>query len=280
MQLTDQEIISRLDVLPAFPSVVVGLLAALDDEGATLGTLAHHVERDPVVAGRVMALANSAVMRSHGQHVHDIVTATSMIGVSRVREIVLGISLAEFTHAGKATPAYWEHSVGTAIAAQELARSCGISTEMAFVTGLLHDIGQLWLANGHPLQFAAARHAVIHDGVPVLEAEKRIFGLDHCHIGALMCSHWQLPEEMINAVRLHHAPDAMADNKLVALVHVAEVLANALDLGRHEENQVSYLSAAACARLNIDWNEEHMPYLFGKIEARAQNAAVVFKQTS
>lgn len=276
MQLNDQEIIERIDRLPAFPGVVVSLLAALDDEDATLGTLAQHVERDPAVAGKVMALANSAVMRAHGQHVHDLVTATSMIGLTRVREIVLGVSLAEFTHAGHASPTYWEHSIATAIAAQELARGCGVPTEKAFVTGLLHDIGQLWLNNNYPLQFASARRAVINGEEPVLLAERRIFGTDHCHVGSLMCRHWQLPEEMIDAVSLHHEPDALAQNKLIALIHVAEVLANALDLGRREENQVVHLSAAACTTLGLDWGSEQMIYLFGKIEARTGHATQAY----
>ncbi len=59
------------------------------------------------------------------------------------------------------------------------------------------------------------------------------------------------------------------------LVHVAEVLSNALDLTGCAENRVVTLSAAACRTLGITWNESILP-LFGRIEARSSHANAFF----
>jgi hypothetical protein len=58
-------------------------------------------------------------------------------------------------------------------------------------------------------------------------------------------------------------------------VHVAEVLANALDLTGREENRVTSLSSAACNALGLTWDESTRA-LFGRMEARSRHANALF----
>lgn len=277
LHIDKDQVLAQMAQLPAFPRVVSSLLEALDDEGATIGTLVHHVESDPVVTARVLSLANSVVTRSYpGQNVTSVETATSMIGVSRIREIVLAVSLAEFVQGCRASSSYWEHSVVVGVCTQELARHIRLSQDYAFVAGLLHDIGQLWMASFYPQEFSLVRQAVIDGDLPVIQMERQLFGVDHGQIGAWMVEYWGLPPTMSAAVLHHHDPDAYPGDQLVAVTHVGEVLANALDLADRPENQVISLSAAACATVGIDWNDD-LRYLFGKIEARSQHAIRLFR---
>lgn len=277
IQLSEAEVIKRAIRLPAFPRVVNDILKTLDDENATLGALVRFVETDPVITARILSVANSAALgaRRSGQ-LRNVQMAISLIGLGRVREIALAVSLAVFAQQSQMSAHYWEHSVAVAITAQELGRYTRTSPDYALVAGLLHDIGQLWMARFYPLEFQMARTALNVGKHNIIEVEQHYFGIDHCTIGAILASQWRLPAQVIAAVRHHHDPRPALDNKLVDLIHVAEVFANALDLTERQDNQVTTLCEEACTAIGLNW-EENLGFLFGKIEARTENACRIFR---
>lgn len=277
LQLSDHEIIERSKSMPAFPKVVTDILATLDDDGATLGSLVSHVEHDPVITARILSIANSAAMAGHsGSNVNDVRKAISLIGLAKIREITLAVSLAEFTHGCRMASYFWEHSVAVGICAMELGRFTHHSADYALVAGLLHDIGQLWMAHFYPLEFQMVRSATSNGNEGINEIERRYFGVDHCHIGRQLATYWGLPQAVVDAISFHHDPDAGLAEKLVAIIHVAEVLSNALDLTGRDGNLVAHISGAACDQLGIDWTQDFGP-LFGRIEARTEYACRVFR---
>lgn len=275
--LTESEINERSINLPAFPRVVNDILATLEDENATLGALVHFVECDPVITARIVSIANSAALGGrHGKQLRDVHMAVSMIGLSRVREIVLAVSLAQFAQDSRMSSYFWEHSVAVAITAQELGRFTHISPDYALVAGLLHDIGQLWMARFYPLEFQMVRSTVDCSERGIIDVERQYFGMDHCEIGAILTTRWGLPQAVVSAVQSHHDPRLVLDEKLADLTHVAEVFSNALDLTGRAENQVAALSEEACAAIGFDWNQD-LNALFGRIEARTEHACRVFR---
>ncbi len=102
------------------------------------------------------------------------------------------------------------------------------------------------------------------------------FGVDHAEIGAWLAEHWKLPTSLISGIRHHHDAGTESYELLVPLLHVAEVLSNALDLGGRAENRVTRISSTACSRLGIVWDENIRP-LFGRIEARSAHATSIFR---
>jgi len=275
--LTDQEIIERSTGMPAFPKVVTDILATLDDDGANLGSLVGHVERDPVITARILSIANSAALAGHASSsVNDVRKAVSLIGLAKIREITLAVSLAEFAHGCRMASYFWEHSVAVGICAMELGRFTHHSSDYALVAGLLHDIGQLWMAHFYPLEFQMVRSATTTGSEGINEIERRYFGVDHCHIGRQLAIYWGLPKAVVDAIYFHHDPDPGLAENLVAITHVAEVLANALDLTGRDGNLVAHMSGAACEKLGIDWTQDLAP-LFGRIEARTEYACRVFR---
>lgn len=280
--LNEAQVIELAESLPAFPQVVTDILGVLDNDSAGLRKLASHVERDPVITAKIFAQVNSAAARTRTESSpRDVYTAISLIGLSNVRRIVLAHSTVSFL---KELPKnvhsshFWEHSVAVGICAQELARTYATSSDYALVAGLLHDVGQLWMTCFYPEELQRVHNAIIGQRVSIIEAERAEFnGLDHAIIGQILATYWGLPEPVTAAIRYHHAPDPGLPNNLVAITHVAEVISNALDLTKREDNQVSILSELACEELAIDW-EEDMGRLFGEIEARTEYACASFRQ--
>jgi putative nucleotidyltransferase with HDIG domain len=275
--VTREEVIRQSRLMPSFPAVVNEILATLDDPDANFNTLVRCISHDPVIAARVLSVANMVATRGRRDvEVNNIFTASSLIGMAKVRSITLISSLGGFLRQA-GTPRlpthFWEHSVAISVCAEELANHVAtpISADAALIAGLLHDVGQLWL---HALDAKASgdcwsRAKSSQQGIEVLERET--FGVDHAVIGGWLAEHWKLSPMIVDAIQHHHNPDAAPEQPLVALVHVAEVLGNALDLGHRERNRVTYLSSAACEQLELVWDDAVRP-LFGRIEARSSHA--------
>lgn len=263
--LSRAEVLADSQRLPASPGIVARLLAALDDPDSNQNRLVRHLGRDPVLAARVLAQAAAVSGRARRDaRAADLYAALSVLGFAGLRRIAATAAVADADD--PVLRRFWTHSAAAGVCAQQLALHVRQAPEPALIAGLLHDVGQLWLAWCRPEAFHAARRRLA-DGVPVEQAERDLLGVDHAQIGAWLAESWHLPPPLCAAIRAHHAPDGLLGEPLVPLVHVAEVLSNALDLGGN--GRVGYLSPGACAALGLDWDARVLP-LFGRIDAMSQ----------
>ncbi len=279
--LTQDQVLEHSRALTAFPSIITEILSTLDDPEANLKALVDHIKHDPLIAARVLSRANvaSTHTQSHSA-IRDIYTATSLIGMRSVREMVLIGSVVGFM--GQIAPAglpasFWQHSVAAGVCCEELSHSApvAVSPTAALIAGLMHDIGQVWLYRFNAEAFRAAWLAALDKAIGIEQAEREFFGADHALIGSWLAERWSLPDSIVLAIRHHHAPDKALNEPLVPLVHVAEVLSNALDLTGREENRVTALSLLACRQLGLTWDSEAHS-LFGRMEARSRHATSTF----
>ena len=277
-----KRVIERSDALASFPRTVSEILATIDDPDGNLNVLVGCINHDPIIAARVLSVANRAAARARRDtDVTDIYTATSLIGMTRVREITLISALKEFVGSMISDDRgvrLWQHSVAVGVCCEEIAAhvDAAISIDSSLIAGLLHDIGQFWFQAIEPEAFRACRLEAGVRNVGIEQVERAHFGVDHSTVGRWLAEHWELPEDICVAIGGHHAPDLVAGGFMVPLVHVAEVLSNALELsGGGDSNHVSYVSSAACKKLGLDWGENSQS-LFGRIEARAQHANTFF----
>ncbi|MBV1776728.1 HDOD domain-containing protein [Burkholderiaceae bacterium DAT-1] len=280
--LTQEEVIKRSEALPVFPGVVNELLATIDDPNANVKILSTHVSRDPVLTGRVLAVANAAAQSHGGKIIRDIHSAVTLIGLGKVRNLAIKSCINDFVKQSGVhhiAVSFYEHSVGVGICAQEVATTvpAHVDTDFALVSGLLHDIGQLWLFRFKEDVFKSAWSEALQHNIAIERSETTRFGIDHSVIGAWLAEYWRLPEQIIAAIRYHHEPENALPDELVATLHVAEVLSNALDVSGRKENRVTTLSSAACDTIGLDWTSEETMSLFGRIEARCRLASEFFE---
>ncbi|GHT95529.1 hypothetical protein AGMMS49545_18650 [Betaproteobacteria bacterium] len=102
--------------LPAFPGVITELLDDLNDDNSSMLALARHVERDPVVTGRILSAANRMLRHEGWPEVRDVYTAVSLIGFSRIREIVLTTCIVSFTGIFCSKRFYWAALLAAVVA--------------------------------------------------------------------------------------------------------------------------------------------------------------------
>lgn len=260
------EVPKLAEALPPFPSIVLQLLDRLRDEEASLDSLVRLARNDPVISSNILSSANHIRRLRLQSDLSDPFAAASLIGLNRVRNIVISAGMHQFLEKGKGGSFLFHHSQAVAIVAQELAALCGVSTEMAYVAGILHDIGQLCF---HILDEQAFKDAYEQSSIDgkLLEREVDIFGLDHCRIGALLAEYWNLPEEFVSAILTHH-DEATVTSKLQAIICLAESLARALDIPPSPKNRVTKINTLALETLGLQWASPEMLDCFGRSHAR------------
>lgn len=265
-KLSLEAVMAKASVLPALPQVVMHILDSLADENSGAEELAEHIASDPAVVARLLAAANAGAM-GHSGRVTSVRQAIMMLGVARIRTITMATAVIDrFT----AVPPFdaqqlWLHSVGVAVCAEEIARHAGLGAEECYTAGLLHDIGQLLMFGVDPFGYSEAMRQRIERDVGIIAIERELLGLDHAQVGSELARLWKLPQSVADAIAGHHGAEEV-DSEMADAVHIAEVLAHALDLGSSPSNQVPDMSDLSAARMGIDWSEfaEHFP----RIEAR------------
>ena len=184
------------------------LVELLESETATLGEVETLLKAEPVLCGKVLQIANSAYY-GLPRAVSSIYQALMLLGMHAVRGIVLGVAAASTLRGNRVVSGVerelWRHSVTVAGYAQRIASACRWGhrvSEDAYIVGLLHDIGSLFLA----ARFSGVYHSLLQAAEDLLSAERELFGYDHADIGAMIAEHWKLPERIVRVIGEHHAP--------------------------------------------------------------------------
>jgi putative nucleotidyltransferase with HDIG domain len=253
-------------ILPPFPKVVMQVLDLASTEDVSLDVLIGFARNDPVILSGILATSNRLRRINAQTDIHDPFIAASLIGINQVRRIVVTAAMNKFSEEEKGAQFLLNHSRAVAIVAQELAGLCGVSSEKAYVAGILHDVGQLCFLIMDPVAFQEVYRQSAIDG-SLLEREAATFGVDHAQIGGKLAEHWSLPEDFVSAILTHH-DDSVVTSKLQAVVNIAESLTRALDIPQSQKNRLTKLNARAVAALEISWDSQAMLDCFGRCRAR------------
>ncbi len=227
-----EKALRSLSALPPFSPILSRLLATLAAEDVSFAALGELIEKDTVVAGNILHLVNSALYARRGT-IGSVRHALSLLGVNKLRNAVLGMSIARAWNRVK-MPASWSmmrfnmHSAAVAILSDLLAQRVRVEyPEGAFVAGLLHDAGRLLIAMALPRENALIleRRAQCQNGggdLSMIECEREVLGFTHAELSAEALKYWKLPEEIQIAVRDHHSSPAESISGLIPLSHVVD----------------------------------------------------------
>jgi putative nucleotidyltransferase with HDIG domain len=219
-----------LDKLPPFPLVATRLMQLLGREDPDITEVGRMISAEPVFATRVLQMANSPLFALTAQ-VKTLSHAIVVLGLARVKAITVTRALGDFVAPAlsvRSLRGCWQNSLAGALLAEKLARACKMDPNIAYVAGLLRDIGRLALLVKYPDSYANLLAVSGENGFDLLATERDLFDVDHCQAGAWLMERMPFPAELAEAVAHHH--DAPTDQtfRIVHLVRVADMLADAL----------------------------------------------------
>lgn len=212
-RFTQLRIKQRLDEtleLPPLPETAQKIIRMRADPNADICDLTNIVEIDPSLATQVVSWAASPYYSAPGKikSVHDAIVR--VLGFDMVLNLALGLALGKTISSSIITPAqlkdYWRTSVYTAATVEALIttidRAHRPSFGMAYLSGLLHNFGFLILAEVFPPYFSAVtRMQLANSHAPSDASEMHVLGISGNQIAAWLLQNWNMPEEVITALR-------------------------------------------------------------------------------
>ena len=205
-----------------FPSVAMRLIKLLDSPDTPLSEIGKLLRLDTSLAGELLRVANSALYGHRGR-IDRISEAVSLLGTSTVKQLVLTLSMGSLARTfmrDEKQEVCWHHCVACALVSQRLAAAMGQSEERAYTAGLLHDIGRFALMARFPSEYAELLTVARHGSFDQIQCERELFDTDHCAAGAWLAEQWNLPEDLVKAIALHHSCE-QADETLPSIVKAA-----------------------------------------------------------
>jgi HD-like signal output (HDOD) protein len=239
----------RLD-LPSFPEVAVRIRKVLADSKSSIEQVVRIVGSEPVLAARLLRIANSASLNRSGRPVTELRSAISRIGYNMVRSASLSFSMNQMRH-DKKLAAFrhylndlWERSTSVAAYSYVLARNYSrVNPDEALLTGMMHGIGKLYIltrATDHPGMFGgdAELNAIMEDW--------------HASIGKAILETWEFPDVMAQAV----GDQADSTREAEGAADLADVLAVAILMASYGTNisglEIALQGHPGAKRLGLD----------------------------
>lgn len=191
---------SKTITLPSLPEIALYINAALEKDDISTKKLSKIIQMDPVIAARVVQVANSPL---YGDTRNDsIQDALARIGIDGVRTIVMGVVLRDLFMPNTqlvidTMTKFYEHSIRTGVICYELAKKLpDFNRDQAFMAGILHDIGVV------PILVVADRYPKIAEKDKSLAAV-----LSHLksYIGGMVLQQWDFADKFSEVAK--HAYD-------------------------------------------------------------------------
>ena len=240
--------VQQIKDLPAIPQLAQKIIEFRMDPNANSEMLSKIVELDPSLAAQVIRYARSPFFSYQGK-VDSIHTAISrVLGFEMVMNLALGIATAHAFKIPVIGPlglnAFWRHATYSATLVQALGRELPQSSRppagMSYLAGLLHNFGHLLLGHLFKREYCMLSNLINDDpDVPLLEHERAVLGVEHGELGAWLLEKWNLPEEIIVAVREHHREDYDGPHAVYPrLVLLADRMLRGLEIGDALTNEL------------------------------------------
>jgi putative nucleotidyltransferase with HDIG domain len=230
-----EQVASDRIALPSMPRVAARAFGLLRKRDFSLAEVAEVIETDPVVAARLVHLANSVAFATFNR-LESVQACVARLGARELSFFLMETTARQLVEChdpriAQICDGLWEHSLSVAILAHDLVQSLpGLDAEAAYLAGLLHDIGRPVVAE------------------MLLEAEGRLLGkrVDHwimpskwlgiilqCErtVGLAITRSWTLPDAVVDAVGLCGEYDDTRPFRLANVVHLADTIAI---LSRHD----------------------------------------------
>ena len=241
--------------LPEIPAIVSDLNEVIANPLSSAEDIANVVNKSPSLTATLLRIVNSALYGCPSK-IDKVSQAVTLIGTKEIFGLALGISVVSIF---KKIPkdiinmySFLRHSIACGIIARILAAHKNLQhTEQLFVSGLLHDLGRVLLYIYFPDDSLRILHNCKESERLLYEEEDAYLGCNHTHIVQYLLQHWKLPLVLENNVFHHHNPSE-AQNKIPAtIVHLADIMVNALGMGSSGERFVPPLDNQAWEDLNI-----------------------------
>lgn len=234
---------------PILPEVAISLTQLANQPDVDFHQVERVVSRDPLVAAKIVAVANSAFY-NRGQPVRSLGLAIARLGLSAVRDVAFQV-VAQTTifkatgYAQRMRELYAAAQIA-GVLAREICVRLKFESEMAYLCGLLHDMGEAIILG----IVAKVCKKEMRDLYPLDSLTAAIQTL-HAQAGARICESWGLPAILSEAILFHHRCEEHQDvSNMATVIAVTDILLKHIGVGVPQQ-KVDPMSEKLFYRLNL-----------------------------
>lgn len=213
--------------LPSLPDVVMKIRQVLESDDADFATVSQAVSVDPALVSRLIVFANSALYNRANVEIQTLDAAIGRLGFEVVRSTAMSLAMKQLyasdrhSHAAKKLRAIWARGMKLSSMAWAIASiTPSIDAEAAFLAGLMHEIGKLYIVTKA-------------EEFPELLGDEKSFDAMcaewNSQISKSIIESWGFSEEMSESADPEHYLDEDGDAKLVDVVTIAKALVDNSD---------------------------------------------------
>ncbi|GAB4349618.1 MAG: HDOD domain-containing protein [Gammaproteobacteria bacterium] len=232
--MNSKDLVANVAQLVSLPEVCFRVNEMLNDPNVTSSQLGRVIRLDPALTARLLRIVNSALYGFQSR-IDTVSQAVTIIGLKELRSLVMASSA--YVVFNKIPTdlvdmdSFWHHSVYTGLVARNLAEECRVTArETIFLAGLMHDVGQLVIYSQLPEQAAEILRRSDGTASDLCAIEREVLGFDHTEVSSELLQLWDLPTNLWEPIRYHHAPREAKGHPLpTALLHIANAIANTVE---------------------------------------------------
>src|ERR1035438_1141648 len=217
--------------LPPFPQVALRVLQLANNENVQLHELSELISSDPAFASEVLTIANSLLYAPRFP-ASSILQAIAVLGANNLQGMCLTVGVRAYLGRAlnyQSLRNLWRHNLACALIAEQIASAGFMDKDIAYTSGILHDIGRFALTVLRPKEYAALLADHNGNAESILESERALFGWDHCETAKQIMVDWRLPADYTFIVSEHHAPRLQDDSwSMAELIKVSCKMADSV----------------------------------------------------
>lgn len=205
-----KDLLSSAEGLGALPVTVTRLAAIVSNPNHDIRDIVEVISFDQALTATLLRRANSAALGARYQ-IKTVRDAAMWLGSGALLSMALATNVSR--RLNEPIPAYglaegqlWKQSVAAMLAAEVIRSHATADVPAEAPTAaLLHDFGKVVLAQHYgPRVLNLIAQAAAADNLGLLDAEKKVFGVQHAEIGGLVAQAWKLPHTIVDAIMNHH----------------------------------------------------------------------------
>ncbi len=222
--------------MPVIPDIASKILTVTEERvDISFRDLENTIKMDPGLSAKILRVANSALY-ARQREVKNLQTAITLLGFKTIKSLVLLITASNMFAKNRNAAFYkffWKHSIINAFMASDIAEKTGFRhlADECFLSGLLHDIGQVALYNANPDGYTQVLELAKSQMKRISEIEESLFGTNHRDVGASVLKNWSFPDVYVDSAAEHGSANITSPHKQAILfISIADFITSNIDL--------------------------------------------------